>query len=258
MLLWTAIAHGACDVEALTSSAEGLAEDAGPEVAGPLIAAACPRPTAWKAALEAPTDPQKDLALALAHPNAWARTCEHALGHLHDGFRLPSPGQRLAMWLSCDIPSLELMDADEWMAATGPPLVTLLAADRLERENVPMKVRQPLLRALAGVPAKHRETEDSADPLMADPLAAFRTDAEAHVVNQAKVTWPIGTNADLSCHVRLDIGADGTPSRIKWEDCPDAVRPNVEMAIAASWFEPARKNDRATRGRIQLVFSPRK
>ena len=248
-MIWLSAALASCDPEALTALADSMPEEPDISYVATGLRAACTRPYAWREALKHPDDLALDLQVAIRQASAWERACPGGMFALPSGITSPSAGARLDLYTRCEFPS-NLANPEEFISAPGPVISAVIANQVLHL--APLETRQALVRGLLGLP-KHPEVLPEID----DPFAGFRANAKPRIVKLAKVKWPPGVELNMVCTAKIRVLKEGSPQHIKWIDCPQLVRGNVESAILASWFEPGRRNHQPKPGTLTLTFRPK-
>ncbi len=259
----------ACSLEPLRAIATELTGRATPPSAdelGPRLARACPRPTGLARALKAGDDPIEDREAAVNELGRWDTLCSDMMS-IPSGLETITPGQRLSMWSDCSLERFDAFEAHEWIATTGPAVSVVLLADQLGRvDGLTSAQRRSLIRGWAGIPEA-----DQPDPEL---LVPFAPGAAPTIVKLADVRWPPPTlppkldkdgkraraseeerdPAESRCVVDVDVVDQGGPSELHWIACPEELRPYVQSALGASWFEPAGSHGQRQAGTLRLVF----
>lgn len=254
----------ACAPEPLREIATELAGRTTPPSAselGPRLARACPRPLGLARALQAGDDPIEDREAAVTQAARWEKLCGD-IASIPSGLETITPGQRMGMWSDCSLERFEAFEAHEWLATSGPAVSVVILAGQLQSvEALTAAERRTLIRGWAGIPEAEQR-----DP---NRLQPFPTGPTPTIVKLAAVRWPPPTSerkkdendenddedpAASTCLVEVDVVDEGGPNELRWVGCPEALRPYVESALNASWFEPGKTSGQPRAGTLKLTF----
>ncbi len=215
---------GACDEEALVSTAEAL-DGSPPELRDDLaaigISQACQGPAAEAAA-------------------GWSQGTEESRRAADEALATAAgcAGEdRAALWGACGLEARGWFTEAEWLDAVGAVWIPIVAGAALSDGGVGPETTRALVRAVAGISST-----------LVGPSFAPDGRAEPKWSRKAR-------QAGGSCTARIGVRPDGSLRRVVFVDCADALQDAVRDAVQRSELVPASEDGRPAPGRFEATFT---